>query len=68
MIHENQGLHQIAIQAHFLEQIGNIKGSYRLLKLLEEHNCCLICGTEQEFDPAYYQQTGIWKCPRCNGH
>lgn len=40
-----QGLHQIARQANWLESIGNIYSSYRMRKLLENHNCCPGCGT-----------------------
>ena len=66
MIARSQGLHQIAKQASFLEDIGNFSGADRLRVLLEKHNCCLLCGSEQIFDLVYYHRTGLWGCPTCN--
>ena len=59
-------LHHIAKQANYLETMGNFSGSDRLRVLLEEHNCCLVCGTEQVYDPEYYKKIGMWKCPTCD--
>ena len=59
-------LNQIARQADVLRQVfGNMDGAERLQVLLEQHNCCVECGTQLIFDPDYYERTGLWMCPCC---
>lgn len=40
----NQGLEQVAKQAHFLESMGSLNSPEKLRTLLEKNNCCPVCG------------------------
>lgn len=61
-----EGLHQIARQASWLLEQGNIPGSDRLRMLLEMYNCCVICGTMQIPNRDLERWFGEWVCPKCD--
>ena len=61
-----RSLNQIARQANLIENVlENMDRAERLRGMLEQHNCCVECGTQLIFDPDYYERTGFWMCPYC---
>lgn len=60
-------LELIAKLANYMAISGKVSLADKLYVVLEKHNCCLVCGTKQIFDEAYYRRFGIWKCPKCDG-
>lgn len=59
---------RLAERARFLEDNGARLRADRLREVLEQRNHCTECGSRLVFNEDYYQETGYYMCPICDGY
>ena len=59
---------RLAERARFLEDNGARFRADCLRETLERRNCCTECGSTLVWDEDYYQATGYYMCPICDGY